>query len=64
VVEVTTLRVNGPGLFSLTDAADVIGLPVAAVRELIDEGQLRAVRVGSREVITAVSISELLADLE
>jgi excisionase family DNA binding protein len=63
LTEVTTLRINGPGLFSLTGAAKVLGLPQVAVRELIDNGELPALRVGGRDMVTAVAVAELLADL-
>jgi excisionase family DNA binding protein len=62
LTEVTTLRISGPGLFSLTGAAKVLGLPRAVVRELIETGDLPAVHVGNREMVTAFSIAELLAN--
>jgi hypothetical protein len=64
VVEVTTLKVNGAGLLSLTDAAYTLGLPVAVLRMLIADGQLRAVQVGDRQVVTAVDIAEFISSLD
>jgi excisionase family DNA binding protein len=64
VTEVTTLRVTGPALLSPTGAAKVLGLPPAAVRELIETGDLRAVQIGDRQVVTAMEVAQFLSDLD
>jgi excisionase family DNA binding protein len=48
----------------VTGAAKVLGLPCAAVRELIDRGDLQAVEVGGRQVVTAMEVARFLSDLD
>jgi excisionase family DNA binding protein len=45
---------------SLPKAADVIGVDVRRVRDAVERGQIRAVRIGSRLMISRKAIERLV----
>ena len=51
-------------LFSIQDTADVLGLGRTTTYALINEGRLKAIKLGRRTLVTASSIKALIAESE
>ena len=47
---------------SLPKAADVIGVDVRRVRDAVERGQIRAVRIGARLMISRAAIERLVEE--
>ena len=47
--------------FSAKEAADTLGVSERHVRDMVNEGQIRVVRLGRRLLIPAEALRELLA---
>ena len=56
----TTVRLRGPALYTVLDAARALALGRTKVYELIASGELESVRVGRRRLVPAHAIADLV----
>ena len=51
-------------LFSVAAAADVLGVGISMVKQLIHTGRLASVKVGGRRLIPRASLEKFVAELQ
>jgi excisionase family DNA binding protein len=59
----SSLRARGPALYSIVDAARALAVSRSTVYELIAAGELQTVTIGSRRLVPAWEIGELVQRL-
>lgn len=59
-----TTSEGGPRLYTILQAAERLGISRARVYQLLDEGKLRSVKIGSRRLVRESALAEFIDSLE